>query len=75
MMYLLFFLGFDYQFNAIQNESNELFHAYKEMFEIAVSGGQHIRTVIGIYAPFIYTIFVRGYSLFFFSYFQFLNLH
>ena len=29
--------GFDYQFNAIHDESNELFTAYKDMFEIAVS--------------------------------------
>ncbi|THH17329.1 hypothetical protein EW146_g3445 [Bondarzewia mesenterica] len=34
--------GFDYQFNAIQNESNELFCAYKDMFEVAISQGQSL---------------------------------
>ena len=29
--------GFDYGFDSIQNESNELFKAYKDMFEIAIS--------------------------------------
>ncbi|KAI0354829.1 cytochrome-450 hydroxylase [Trametes cingulata] len=29
--------GFDYQFNAIRDESNELFMAYKDMFETAIS--------------------------------------
>ncbi|KIK97745.1 hypothetical protein PAXRUDRAFT_824616 [Paxillus rubicundulus Ve08.2h10] len=43
--------GFDYHFNAIQNESDELFAAYKEMFEIAVSQGDGLRTVLGIYFP------------------------
>ncbi len=46
--------GFDYQFNAIHDESNELFMAYKEMFEIAVSqqGGGLWELVI-VYAPFL----------------------
>ncbi|RPD56633.1 cytochrome-450 hydroxylase [Lentinus tigrinus ALCF2SS1-7] len=44
--------GFDYQFNAIHDESNELFMAYKEMFEIAVSqqGGGLWELAI-VYAP------------------------
>lgn len=29
--------GFDYHFNAIHDGSNELFMAYKDMFEIAIS--------------------------------------
>ncbi|KAJ8583795.1 cytochrome-450 hydroxylase [Rhizopogon salebrosus TDB-379] len=49
--------GFDYHFNAIQNESDELFAAYKEMFEIAVSQGDGVRTVLGIYFPFLNTLF------------------
>ncbi|KAG6331757.1 hypothetical protein ID866_7331 [Astraeus odoratus] len=49
--------GFDYHFNAIQNESDELFHAYKEMFEIAISQCDGIRTVIGIYIPLFNKIF------------------
>ncbi|KAI6040266.1 cytochrome-450 hydroxylase [Pisolithus marmoratus] len=49
--------GFDYHFNAIQNESDELFHAYKEMFEIAVSQSNGFRTVIGIYIPLLNELF------------------
>ncbi|KAI6033190.1 cytochrome P450 [Pisolithus orientalis] len=49
--------GFEYHFNAIQNESDELFHAYKEMFEIAVSQSDGLRTVIGIYIPLINEFF------------------
>ncbi|KAG2016007.1 cytochrome P450 [Coprinopsis cinerea AmutBmut pab1-1] len=54
--------GFDYQFNAIQNESNELFNAYKEMFEIAISQGDGIITLISIYAPWIHKIFPNQVS-------------
>ncbi|ETW80421.1 cytochrome P450 monooxygenase 43 [Heterobasidion irregulare TC 32-1] len=45
--------GFDYQFNAIQNESNELFCAYKDMFEVAISQGQSIKSIASIYLPII----------------------
>ncbi|KAH7916514.1 cytochrome P450 [Hygrophoropsis aurantiaca] len=43
--------GFGYNFGAIQNQSDELFAAYKEMFEIAVSQGEGFRTILGIYLP------------------------
>ncbi|KAH9485345.1 Cytochrome P450 monooxygenase 215 [Psilocybe cubensis] len=49
--------GFDYDFNAIENESNELFSAYKEMFEVAVSQGNPFRTIFSIYAPFLSSLF------------------
>ncbi|RXW24956.1 hypothetical protein EST38_g866 [Candolleomyces aberdarensis] len=49
--------GFDYEFHAIQNESNELFNAYKEMFEIAISQGDGLSTFISIYAPWVYKFF------------------
>ncbi|KAF9452348.1 cytochrome-450 hydroxylase [Macrolepiota fuliginosa MF-IS2] len=45
--------GFDYHFNAIHDESNELFLAYKEMFEVAISQGKPWRTTMSIYAPWI----------------------
>ena len=51
-------LGFDYNFNAIHDETNELFVAYKEMFEIAISQRQGVRAVLGIYFPVIQIIFV-----------------
>lgn len=50
--------GFDYEFNAIHDESNELFHAYKEMFEVAIS--QHstdITAVLAMYFPIVDDIF------------------
>lgn len=50
--------GFDYHFNAIQNEFDELFHAYKEMFEMAISQSDGIRTVIGLYIPLLNELFV-----------------
>ena len=53
-------IGFDYNFNAIQDESNELFRAYKDMFEVAISQGRFIRTIISIYAPFVNQIFVSA---------------
>jgi len=59
--------GFDYHFNAIQNESDELFHAYKEMFEIAVSQCDGIRTVVGIYIPLFNELFVSCVRSFAFS--------
>ncbi|KAK7470690.1 hypothetical protein VKT23_002112 [Stygiomarasmius scandens] len=49
--------GFDYSFNAIQDESNELFGAYKEMFEIAVSQGSLFRTLLSIYSPTLNQLF------------------
>lgn len=52
--------GFDYNFNAIQDESNELFRAYKDMFEVAISQGRLMRTIISIYAPFVNQIFPDG---------------
>ncbi|KAH7926700.1 cytochrome P450 [Leucogyrophana mollusca] len=49
--------GFGYNFNAIQKQSDELFSAYKEMFEIAVSQGEGFRTILGIYLPTINNLF------------------
>ncbi|KAG9316669.1 cytochrome P450 [Chiua virens] len=49
--------GFDYHFNAIQNESDELFCAYKEMFEIALAQRDGHRTILGIYLPIINVLF------------------
>ncbi|THV08596.1 cytochrome-450 hydroxylase [Dendrothele bispora CBS 962.96] len=49
--------GFDYNFNAIQDESNELFLAYKDMFEIAISQGNLFRTLLSIYSPTLNQLF------------------
>lgn len=51
--------GFDYNFNAIENETNELFSAYKEMFEVAVSQSNPVRTIFRIYMPLISSLLVR----------------
>lgn len=52
------FPGFDYNFNAIQDETNELFCAYREMFEVAISQGRLFRTMMDIYLPFLSPYFV-----------------
>ncbi|KAF5370085.1 hypothetical protein D9758_001087 [Tetrapyrgos nigripes] len=49
--------GFDYSFNAIQDETNELFSAYKDMFEIAISQGSLLRTLLSIYLPSLNQLF------------------
>ncbi|KAK7057267.1 cytochrome-450 hydroxylase [Favolaschia claudopus] len=43
--------GFDYSFNSIQDETNELFVAYRDMFELAISQGTMFRTLLSIYLP------------------------
>lgn len=50
--------GFDYDFNAIQDETNELFAAYKDMFEVAISQGGIWRTIMLVYTPFLNRLFV-----------------
>lgn len=52
-------IGFDYNFNAIHDETNALFLAYKEMFEVAISQGNPWRTTLSIYAPWINKFIVR----------------
>ncbi|KAG6821000.1 hypothetical protein H0H93_008629 [Arthromyces matolae] len=49
--------GFDYEFSAIKDETNELFCAYKEMFEVAISQGNPARTLLNIYLPSISRLF------------------
>ncbi|KZT08852.1 cytochrome P450 [Laetiporus sulphureus 93-53] len=50
--------GFDYQFNAIQDETNELFSAYEEMFEIGVSQQEgSLRSLVALHFPIINTLF------------------
>jgi hypothetical protein len=51
-------LGFGYHFSAIDNETNELFCAYKEMFEIAISQGQALRDILVIYFPILDALWV-----------------
>lgn len=51
--------GFDYEFNSIEDGTNELFCAYKEMFELAVSQNKNpLRQFLGIYLPIINVVFV-----------------
>ncbi|KAJ6593806.1 cytochrome-450 hydroxylase [Mycena capillaripes] len=49
--------GFDYSFNSIQDETNELFIAYTDMFEVAISQGGPFRTLLSIYLPRINKLF------------------
>lgn len=45
--------GFDYSFNSIEDQTNELFNAYKDMFETGVSQNKGMRAVLSIYIPII----------------------
>jgi hypothetical protein len=63
MMPLVLSSGFDYQFSAIQNEDNELFDAYKNMFEMAISQSQNLRMLLNAYFPIYERFFVRICSL------------
>lgn len=51
--------AFDYEFNSIEDATNELFCAYKDMFELAVSQNKNpMRQLLGIYFPIIDAVFV-----------------
>ena len=56
---LVYYPGFDYHFNAIQNEDNELFKAYRDMFEFAISQPGMLKSAIYTYFPILNRIFVR----------------
>ncbi|KAJ6499396.1 cytochrome-450 hydroxylase [Mycena sanguinolenta] len=49
--------GFDYSFNSIKDETNELFIAYRDMFEIVISQSTVFRTLLSIYLPTINRLF------------------
>jgi hypothetical protein len=51
--------GFDYDFNAIQDETNELFIAYKDMFETSLAQDQGIRSLISAFTSVLDVLFVR----------------
>jgi hypothetical protein len=54
--------GFDYEFNSIEDDTNELFCAYREMFELAVSQQQNpMRQLLRIYFPITDVLFVSEY--------------
>jgi hypothetical protein len=50
--------AFDYELNAIQDETNEVYLAFKDMFEMAVSQAPGFKTMLGIYLPWIWKIWV-----------------
>ena len=58
MMPLMLYSGFDYHFNAIQNEDNELFNAYKDMFEVSISQTRKLRKALDYYSPIFARFFV-----------------
>ncbi|KAF9778030.1 cytochrome P450 [Thelephora terrestris] len=50
--------GFDYDFNSIKNDTNELFCAYREMFELSISQNQNVmRQLLSIYFPIVNVLF------------------
>ncbi|KAJ4498302.1 cytochrome-450 hydroxylase [Lentinula lateritia] len=48
--------GFDYNFNSIQDESNELFLAYKEMFDKVIGKSTFWGTLASVYLPTLFKI-------------------
>jgi len=55
--------GFGYHFGAIDNETNELFCAYKEMFEIALAQGHKLRDILVIHFPIIDTLWPNSVTV------------
>jgi len=54
--------GFDYDFNSIEDDTNELFCAYREMFELAISQqDKPMRQLLGIYFPIVNVLFVSEF--------------
>nr|GAT57628.1 cytochrome P450 [Mycena chlorophos] len=49
--------GFDYSFNSINDETNELFLAYRKTFEVFISQTGPIRTLLSIYLPWVNKLF------------------
>jgi hypothetical protein len=45
------FIGFDYHFNAIQEETDELFLAYRDMFETTIAQSQSSRSLLCMIVP------------------------
>jgi len=43
--------GFGYQFNAIQNETNKMYLAYRDMFAMATYGERDFAAMLGIFYP------------------------
>ncbi|KAG8701576.1 hypothetical protein FRC09_005275 [Ceratobasidium sp. 395] len=50
--------GFDYAFNAIQNEDNPVYIAYKRMFGMTLDQNRgFLHTILSVYCPWLYKIF------------------
>ncbi len=55
--------GFDYDFNAIEDESNVLFRAYVEMFQKCATQ-QGLWETMAAYSPLLRWLFVSGLTRF-----------
>ncbi|KAN0091195.1 cytochrome P450 [Tylopilus felleus] len=49
--------GFDYHFDAIHNETDELFCAYKDLFELFLAHNSSIRMLLALYFPIVDVLF------------------
>jgi hypothetical protein len=57
-------LGFDYAFNAIQNEENPVYIAYKRMFGMTLDQERGVlSTMMSVYFPAFYKLFVSVQKL------------
>jgi hypothetical protein len=50
--------GFDYNFHALQDESEEVYLAYRRLFDVADKGPVGMRGLLQMYSPFIEKVLV-----------------
>ncbi|KAG8961220.1 hypothetical protein FRC03_005650 [Tulasnella sp. 419] len=49
--------GFSYSFNAVRDETNEVYRAYRDIFQIGVTVGFTLRSMIEIWIPWLQHVF------------------
>lgn len=54
--------GFDYCFDSLQDESEEVYLAYRQMFDVAERGPE-FKTLLRVYFPWLESILVRNVNL------------
>lgn len=54
--------GFEYHFNALESEKDELFMAFRDMFEVTMAQTHIGRTILGGLFPFLDQLFVSHFK-------------
>src|ERR1700722_11082788 len=55
--------GFDYHFHSMHDESEDVYLAYRKMFNIADTGTGPLKSLMQLYLPWVEKFFVRGSSV------------